>query len=244
MTDEDTLTDAKRELLMIEGVFGLTGGELNDSPCPLNDGDNVHRYWYDGAPEYAASDYRNDSRRLVTLVACELWGEVKVDQGWDRVASFTSSGEAACPWCGDGVEGDEENAEEEGEDLVECDLCEGDELVYLGDGWREIVFAKRPVLHAPEEYFEGVNVREPFAFEGGRYVLAVVTMPRHPTLYAHHFVIPEGETADEDVYSDDDGLTWAQERALSSAGLLQRLATHLNERLDLPYSNEVVLPGG
>jgi hypothetical protein len=26
--------------------------------------------------------------------------------------------------------------------------------------------------------------------------------------------------------------------------LLQRLATHLNERLDLPYSNEVVLPGG
>jgi hypothetical protein len=235
MTDESTMTDAKKELLAIESVFGLTGGELRESPCPLDDGDNVHRYWYDGAPEYAASDYRNDSRRLVTLVACELWSEIKVDQGWDRVASFTSSGEAACPWCGDGT-----GEEEEGRDG--CLLCEGDGLVYLGDGWREVVFAKRPVLHRPEDLFDGVGVREPFDFEGGRYVLTFVSSIAD--LYTHHFVIPEGEMADEDVYDEGDGLSWAQERAVIGQYLLQRLATHLNERLDLPYSNEVVLPGG
>jgi hypothetical protein len=226
-----SLTEAEKEHASVEAVFGLTGGELNDSPCPLDDGDHVHRYWYDGAPEYAASDYRNDSRRLVTLVACELWGEVKVDQGWDRVASFTSSGEAACPWCGDGT-GNEEGRED-------CHLCEGDGLVYLGDGWREIVFAEQPVLHRPEDYFDGFGVRDPFEFEGARYVLAFVASAN--LLYTYHFVIPEDACVDEEAYGEAEGLTWAQEHAVISQTLLQRLATHLDERLDLPYDTKVVL---
>ena len=48
---------------------------------------------------------------------------------------YTSSGESECWWCGPGTgnEGDQS----------ECKLCEGDGYVYLGDGWREVVYRRR-----------------------------------------------------------------------------------------------------
>ena len=228
------LTDAEREHASVEAVFGLTGGELEDGPCPINDGGRTHRYWYEGVPDYVRHEYRNERRRLLTVAACELYGEVETPEGWERLASFSSSGETDCPWCGDGT-GNEDGRED-------CPLCEGDGLLYLGDGWSEVVFAKNPITHQPEDYFDGFGVREPFDFDGSRYVLAFVASPTHIYRYTYHFVIPEGEVVDEDVYGEGDGLTWAQENAVISEALLQRLATHLGERLDLPYDTKVVLP--
>lgn len=229
------LTEAEKEHASVEAVFGLTGGELNDSPCPLDGGGRTYRYWYDGPPEYAAGDYRDERRRLITVAACELYGSVEAPSGWERINTFSTSGETSCPWCGDGT-GNEEGRED-------CLLCEGDGYVYIGDGWREIVFAKNPITHQPEDYFDGFGVRDPFEFEGSRYVLAFVSSPTRIYLYTYHFVIPEAELVDEDVYGEGDGLTWAQEHAVISEGLLQRLATYLDERLDLPYDTKVVLPG-
>ena len=228
------LTDAEREHASVEAVFGLTGGELEDGPCPINDGGRTHRYWYEGVPDYVRHEYRNERRRLLTVAACELYGQVETPEGWERLASFSSSGETDCPWCGDGT-GNEDGRED-------CPLCEGDGLLYLGDGWSEVVFAKNPITHQPEDYFDGFGVREPFHFDGSRYVLAFVASPTHIYRYTYHFVIPEGEVVDEDVYGEGDGLTWAQENAVISEALLQRLATHLGERLDLPYDTKVVLP--
>lgn len=225
------LTEAEREHASVEAVFGLTGGELEDGPCPLDGVGRTYRYWYEGPPEYAAADHRNDRRRLITVAACELYGEVEAPPGWERVNAFSTSGETLCPWCGD-------NSINEG-----CLLCEGDGYVYIGDGWREIVFAKTPVTHRPEDYLDGVGVRDPFEFEGARYVLTFVASPTRVHLYTHHFIVPEEELVDEDVYGEGDGLTWAQEHAVISKALLQRIATYLDERLDLPYSNDVVLPG-
>ena len=228
------LTDAEREHASVEAVFGLTGGELEDGPCPINDGGRTHRYWYEGVPDYVRHEYRNERRRLLTVAACELYGQVETPEGWERLASFSSSGETDCPWCGDGT-GNEDGRED-------CPLCEGDGLLYLGDGWREVVFAKNPITHHPEDYFDGFGVREPFDFDGSRYVLAFVASPTHLYRYTYHFVIPEGEMVNEADYGEGDGLTWAQENAVISEALLQRLATHLGERLDLPYDTKVVLP--
>jgi hypothetical protein len=228
------LTDVEREHASVEAVFGLTGGELEDGPCPISGEGRTYRYWYEGVPEYATSDYRDDRRRLITVAVCELYGEAEAPDGWERLATFDTSGETSCPWCGEGT-GNEDGREN-------CPLCEGDGLIYLGDGWREVVFAQQPVLHQPEDYFDGFGVRPPFEFDGRRYVLAFVSTQTTTYAYTHHFVIPEGETVDEAYFGEGDGLSWAQENAVISEALLQRLANHLNERLDLPYDTKVVLP--
>ena len=117
-------------------------------------------YWYDGPPEYATElrdaehipcpacggkgvvqdevceacegpGYRLHEVR--TAILCGLFG-LPDPPGWERIASFSTSGEASCWFCGDGTGNEGERAG--------CPLCEGDGCVYIGDGWAEVVFRK------------------------------------------------------------------------------------------------------
>lgn len=158
----DTTIDLERE--RIACVFGLGGGELHEAHAEFPDEwDGVIAYWYDGPPEYATelkeanivecstcggigydaerdADCRicdgvgHDDREVRTAILECLYGEPEPPDGWERIASYSSSGEASCWWCGDGSGNEDERAT--------CKLCEGDGLVYLGDGWAEMVFRR------------------------------------------------------------------------------------------------------
>ena len=123
--------DIERE--RVACVFGLGGGELHvaDERFPdAWDGSEGIAYWYEGVPEYASELRHLDEAR--TAIICSLFGDPEPPTDWEQAASFSSSGEAACWWCGDGT-GNEEHR-------PGCKLCEGDGLVYLGDGWCEVVY--------------------------------------------------------------------------------------------------------
>lgn len=228
-----TADSIDRESITVEAVFGLTGGELESEPLQLKD--RAYRYWYEGVPDYVTSEFRNDRRPLKTVIVCELYGQISPPEGWSRVATYRSSGECPCPWCGEGT------GNEEGRD--DCTLCEGDGYLYLGDGWCEVVLAKEPVLARPEDYFDGFGVREPFDFGGERYVLAFVASPTRTYTYTYHFVLPADAVVNTDEHGEGDGLWWAQEQAVGIERTLQAMATLLQERLDPPYGSAVVLPG-
>ena len=127
------LKDIDIERERVACVFGLGGGELHvaDDRFPDEwDGPGGIAYWYEGVPEYASELRHLDGPR--TAIICCMLGHPAPPTGWEQVASFTSSGEAACWWCGEGT-GNED-------DRPGCTLCEGDGLVYLGDGWCEAVY--------------------------------------------------------------------------------------------------------
>lgn len=158
----DTTIDLERE--RIACVFGLGGGELHEAHAEFPDEwDGVIAYWYDGPPEYATelkdanivecstcagigydadrdADCRacdglgHHDREVRTAILDCLYGEPEPREGWERIASFTSSGEAECWWCGDGSGNEDERPN--------CPLCEGDGLIYLGDGWAEVVLRR------------------------------------------------------------------------------------------------------
>jgi len=90
-------------------------------------------YWYEGLPDYIRDPH--DGYVYRTVIIQELWGKVATPEGWERHDAYTSSGEGECRWCGDGTE---YHSEHDGHDPG-CELCEGDGLVYLGNGWREVV---------------------------------------------------------------------------------------------------------
>lgn len=115
------------ERQQIELVFCLGGGELDD------EGAHGFTYTYDGVPSYMTppDDLYAPGVTYWTAVYCELYGQAKTPEGHERIAHFTSSGETQCE-CGHDLSPDGP-----GQD---CPLCEGDGLVYIGDGWREIVF--------------------------------------------------------------------------------------------------------
>ena len=121
--------DLERE--RVACAFGLGGGELHvaDERFP-DEWDGLVAYWYEGVPEYASELRHLDGAR--TALMCSMFGLPEPPTGWVQVASFSSSGEAACWWCGNGT-GNEA-------DRPGCKLCEGDGLVYLGDGWSEVVY--------------------------------------------------------------------------------------------------------
>lgn len=50
------MTDAQIERTQVEQVFGLTGGELNDSPW------GGFAYNYEGVPEWASEDFDRETR--------------------------------------------------------------------------------------------------------------------------------------------------------------------------------------
>ncbi len=118
-------------------VFGLGGGELHEPhPDFRDEWDGVVAYWYEGVPEYATELGHLEGARTAILDC--LFGCPPPPEGWKQVASYSSSGEAQCWWC----EGTGEGSEEP------CSLCEGDGYVYLGDGWREVVFVPEPAWAA------------------------------------------------------------------------------------------------
>ena len=129
--------DIERE--QVACVFGLGGGELHvaDDRFP-DEWDGLLAYWYDGVPEYVSAsepgiDPDDDVR---TAIHCCMFGYPDAPEGWVQVASFTSSGERECWWCAEGA-GDGTGSEEARGD---CQLCEGDGVVYLGEGWCEVVY--------------------------------------------------------------------------------------------------------
>ncbi len=117
-------------------------------------------YWYEGVPDYATDlktaefvdcpkcggsgpacddcsgcgGGRWEHREVRTAILDCLYGWPDPPEGWERLASFSTSGERGCWWCGDGT-GNEDSR-------IECKLCEGDGLIYLGDGWCEVVFMR------------------------------------------------------------------------------------------------------
>lgn len=124
--------DLERE--KVACLFGLGGGELHVADVRVPDEwDGAVAYWYSGVPEYATE--LRDLEDARTAIVCCLFGFPEPPTGWEQVAVFSSSGEAACWWCGEGT-GNEA-------DRPTCKLCGGDGLVYLGDGWCEILYGRR-----------------------------------------------------------------------------------------------------
>lgn len=149
MDEKEVMMDEKAiERAQIECVFSLGGGELHvPHPEFQDEWDGIFAYWYDGYPEYVSSDdndwYEQLDRTHVfrTAIVCELFGQAKTPEGWERVGSFTSSGERECSW-------------RTAEDLEyeRCPLCEekiknkkhpDEGFVYLGDGWYEVVYRQK-----------------------------------------------------------------------------------------------------
>lgn len=151
MAEATEKREAALEKERVERVFGLTGGELNDRPwepfAPKEgnyfDGDHYEResfrYWYDGAPSYASGF---DDSEHTTVVQCIMFGsppEVLYERGYryEKVATYTTSGEDECPCAQD---------REEGHDVPgPCPLCEtsaddDSHYIYIGDGWAEVVY--------------------------------------------------------------------------------------------------------
>lgn len=142
--------EARIEQERMEWVFGLTGGELSDRKweCANEEGeDATFKWWYDGVPEYAESDFpeRHDLEHRTVL----CYGgppEVLVDKDgrWYLQRSYSSSGETECP-----VAQADEDVERP------CCLCEAEEgeehgHIYVGDGWCEAVYREDPVREVIE----------------------------------------------------------------------------------------------
>lgn len=137
-------TAKQKHLEELRCVFGLGGGELREQSW-------CGRSWYDGAPEYAATDAAAaatqagcDPLDMRTALECRVYtGGYHVPRGWREVASFRSSGETACWWCGAGCEGcGHADCQRHKQGCKRCKLCGGAGLVYLGEGWCEVVYAR------------------------------------------------------------------------------------------------------
>ena len=127
--------DIERE--RIQCAFGLGGGELHEAHADFPDEwDGVLAYWYEGVPDYA-TELRDLDEARTALIDC-MFGFPSPPEGWKQVASFSSSGEAECWWCAGGA-GDATGNEDERD---RCKLCEGDGVVYIGDGWCEVVYVR------------------------------------------------------------------------------------------------------
>jgi len=135
-------------------VFMLDGGELHEADERFPDEwDGMISYWYEGTSDYATELGNLDEARTA-LLDC-LFGYPEPPKGWTQVASFRSSGERECWWCGPGTGWDgttEQGRAREAEPVTpptgyrskqDCPLCEGDGHIYLGEGWCEVVYARR-----------------------------------------------------------------------------------------------------
>lgn len=120
--------DIEREA--IECLFRLGGGELEDEPW------GIYAYWYEGSPEYAASEEQEGYVYRTVIAHCLFSEPQPPEDGWERVAMY-QAGEADCWRDGAGTDAEIPSPD--------CPLCEGDGIVYLGEGWAEVVF------RAPED---------------------------------------------------------------------------------------------
>lgn len=86
-------------------VFGLCGGELHVAderiPDPEGwDGPGGIAFWYEGEPDYVTlDDLGLDScgdDEVRTALLNGVYGLANPPQGWEQVASYTTSGEREC----------------------------------------------------------------------------------------------------------------------------------------------------
>jgi hypothetical protein len=136
------MTELELERERVVCVFGLGGGELHQPHPDFRDewdGPDGIAHWHEGVPEYA-SELKHLGNARTAIIDC-LFGVPDPPEGWRQVASFTSSGERECWWCAAGPV-DDGNASGNGVAKTACPLCEGDDFVYIGDGWREVVYRR------------------------------------------------------------------------------------------------------
>jgi hypothetical protein len=145
-----TAIETAIERQQVEYIYGLTGGELNDSPLRYwseDDSEGFCRYHYDGVPEWATEDFKDANCRNV-----DYFTTINIDNpyGWfaqsmrmadgrvyHLVKTYASGGEAECPCSSSGC--DEKVGEGCTKGYVECPLCEATEgedhgMIYLGTG--------------------------------------------------------------------------------------------------------------
>lgn len=126
-----TLTDEQEQ--HVEQLRVITGRDY-DSYARQDERFGEHLFWDEDAPEWHAVDHDYAYR---TVVAYELF-EVATPEGWERDATY-DLGKGEC-WCvGDPHKSSGDT--EAGPDSA-CGVCEGDGLVWLGDGWREVVYRR------------------------------------------------------------------------------------------------------
>jgi len=125
----------------------------------------------DGAPEWcelspAARDGLDDTHAYRTVFA---FGSPAAPKGWEKVVAYTHSGETAC-YCQHSAETEHEHewgheaagsngwpactncaGSEEDHGHQCCQLCDGDGLIYIGDGWCETIYRASQYLIWPEE---------------------------------------------------------------------------------------------
>lgn len=181
----DTTQSNERE--QVAEVFGLTGGELEDTPWVTTEAlDTQHlalnvllgeppqrsfhfTYWYQGVPDYAQDldDWPDYEYR--TVCRDEMFGQVPdavtdEDGTWTRVARYPTSGETECPY--QDFDGAPIPTKEH-----PCPLCEADGIptnlgespiqfhgfIDIGDGWAEIVY-RRPLPSDPDAAFSCFDV--------------------------------------------------------------------------------------
>ena len=135
-----TMTEEQIERAQIEMVFGLGGGELHepDSRFP-DEWDGVFAYWYNELPHYVRESEINPGPmqfQFRTAIVCELYGQARTPEGWTRVAHWTSSGESGECWACEPEDPNEDPLHRD-----DCPICKGDGFVYLGDGYREVLYA-------------------------------------------------------------------------------------------------------
>ena len=162
MYPDYTSQEAKIEREQVEWVFGLTGGELADRPMRYAYRESANystgkmepheyrrawaRYSYEGTPEYSEIEPHTRNGSFLTMVwDSGAYGShqpptIMHAQGkrWRKVASYTSSGETECP----GVDC-EEPIPADGCPLCEGSADEGHGMIYLGEGWCEVVYYSR-----------------------------------------------------------------------------------------------------
>ena len=128
------------ETARIAEVFGLTGGELADEVWTETAAHEVSgtlyevksHWWYEGVPAWAEADYVDSPYEYRTMVRDCLFGNppARLSGKWEFVAAYQSSGETECHHRDAGIAD------------ANCQLCEGDGFVYLGDGWAEVVYRR------------------------------------------------------------------------------------------------------
>lgn len=137
------MTEEEIEREKMEWIFGE---ELHEPGERWKDEwDGVFAYWYEGAPDYAPEYNRDFDREYRTAILNEVYGIAETPEGWERLASWSSSGERECPYQG----------QEELQGATQCYLCEepvgldgqhpNEGWLYIGEGWGEVLYRRLPV---------------------------------------------------------------------------------------------------
>jgi len=133
------MTEEELEQERLKCVFCLGGGELHEPSEKFPDEfDGLGLGWYEGRPDgFDATAPDWECRTVIYYM-----NHPEKPDGWKYLGHWMSSGEMECWWCGDGT-GNEYTRET-------CKLCEGDGLIYIGDGYGEAVYQIDS-----EEHYEG-----------------------------------------------------------------------------------------